>query len=422
MLIYLPSALRRDGHVTAALAAAARSTVVRINYRLSRRHRFPGPVHDVLAGFDWVCRHLLPPRAARSHAARLGVCGELVGASLATMLALTECRAGEHGIWAAAVNNPIIDWVFPDELPQRQTPSVTRDFEHVSSDNHDVDQDDSLLESPDLGPRSDLLEWCNRQEASEVRYAPEAPAEKPRPRRKSSWRTYGDNSVLSTAALLAARDRFFHSPENYFDRFASPVCFFRSPSADLVYPEPDDLPAAGDDPASSPLSPAASAASIEDDARFADAYEAASNPLYPYPTGSAAPLTPTLTRARVSARLYPPTGIGARLEIPRFAVSGGRASPLHDQAVLLAKLVRRATLRQALTAPWCHDPDAEAACRAHAERAAELHLSAGLGLWSTDIAAAGTVAKENGATESDNQNLHTAATWLGECLRFPGDK
>lgn len=61
-----------------------------------------------------------------SKPSRIGVCGELIGGSLATMLALTECRPGETTISAAVVGNPIVDWtaLFP---PDDQTRSEQAD-------------------------------------------------------------------------------------------------------------------------------------------------------------------------------------------------------------------------------------------------------------------------------------------------------
>lgn len=89
---------------------------MKINYRIGKLSQYPTPIHDVAAGFDWIVSNLLPKRAfARTgrsgHVGRLAVCGELIGGQLATALALTECRVGEPGIVAAAVNNPIVDWV-----------------------------------------------------------------------------------------------------------------------------------------------------------------------------------------------------------------------------------------------------------------------------------------------------------------------
>ena len=90
--------------------------IIRINYRLSAQDAYPTPIHDVLVGYDWVLQNLLHKRSisrpGRSEdVGRIAVCGELIGGGLAAMLALTECRKGEPGVMAAALSNPLVDWV-----------------------------------------------------------------------------------------------------------------------------------------------------------------------------------------------------------------------------------------------------------------------------------------------------------------------
>ena len=68
-------------------------------------------------------------------ASKIGVCGELIGGSLATMLALTECRAQRPTIDAAAAGNPIGDW--------------TAIFAADSGDNTDALSETSLLKIRD---------------------------------------------------------------------------------------------------------------------------------------------------------------------------------------------------------------------------------------------------------------------------------
>ncbi|KAK1061681.1 hypothetical protein LTR33_012652 [Friedmanniomyces endolithicus] len=90
--------------------------IVQLNYRLSPSHPYPTPVHDVLRGYDWIKEHLLPKRAITltgrpQQNGRSAICGELLGGGLAAMLALTECRVGQPGIVAAALSNPMVDWV-----------------------------------------------------------------------------------------------------------------------------------------------------------------------------------------------------------------------------------------------------------------------------------------------------------------------
>ncbi|KAH1554754.1 hypothetical protein KXX57_004889 [Aspergillus fumigatus] len=187
-----------SGPYSEMLASVTSSTVVTINYRLGKTpwtdlasesalsedqeerrlstakkqvfYRYPTPVHDTLAGFDWVRQNIQPTR--------LGVIGTHIGGSLALMLALTEAQF----IHAVAALEPICDWAGLDE--------------HC------------LLEE---------------QPAHEGHTA--------------SKRTRGTGSRVPAAPdlvpLLEAREKFFASPERYFDAFASPVLFLRSAGKDV---------------------------------------------------------------------------------------------------------------------------------------------------------------------------------------------
>ncbi|EME49698.1 hypothetical protein DOTSEDRAFT_164304 [Dothistroma septosporum NZE10] len=174
VLLYLPRRsvqgdLADDVSNISALQSAVNAHIVRINYRAGDKAYFPTPVHDVIAGYDWVVSNLLPKRAitrvGRSeHVGRIAVCGELIGGGLATTLALTECRIGEPGIVAAAVNNPITDWVELDEITRNPTIA---------------DQE------------------------------------------------------LELETLLNHRDALFRKPEHFHDPFASPMLFFRSAGTEV---------------------------------------------------------------------------------------------------------------------------------------------------------------------------------------------
>lgn len=168
----------------------------------------------MLAGYDWIQENLLTKRAiARAGRAenvgKLAVCGELIGGGLATALALTECRASTPGIVAAALNNPIVDWV-------------------------------------SLGGTLDVKKGNS----------------------KAAMQWDSSHSTLNALdALPSLRDELFRKPEHYFDPFASPVLFFRTagagiPSAPELTPMDDmerlsmiereeferqQLPIAGDD-------------------------------------------------------------------------------------------------------------------------------------------------------------------------------
>ncbi|KAK5126886.1 hypothetical protein LTR08_004553 [Meristemomyces frigidus] len=93
------------------------------------------------------------------------------------MLAVTECQIGRPGIVAAAVNNPVVDWI-------------------------DIDNDDdSSIVPPSL---------------------------------RSTMNASDDLS----SQLCQLRKGMFLKPEHYFDPFASPLLFFRSAGQDLPYTQP----------------------------------------------------------------------------------------------------------------------------------------------------------------------------------------
>ncbi|PKX95575.1 uncharacterized protein P174DRAFT_449974 [Aspergillus novofumigatus IBT 16806] len=188
----------QDDPCSEALASVTSSTVVTINYRLGATpptdlvpvsalsqneeerspstankqvfYRYPTPVHDTLAGFDWVQQNLQP--------ARLGVIGTHIGGSLALMLSLTEAQS----VHAVAALEPICDWAGLDE--------------------HCLMEEQPAHEGDTASKRT-------RGAGSRV------PA------------------AQDLVPLLEARETFFASPERYFDAFASPVLFLRSAGKDV---------------------------------------------------------------------------------------------------------------------------------------------------------------------------------------------
>jgi acetyl esterase/lipase len=243
-----------DERIIAALSASSNATIVRVNCRLGNGIQYPTPIHDVLSAYDWVQRELTLESARRGRMqrkiSRIGVCGQLIGGSLAAMLALTESRMGEHCVAAAALNNPIVDWLFP-EIP------------HSNTTAHEDDQ--------------------------------------ARKTKSSSFATFHRSSPISSTALLTTRSSLFRRPAAYFDPFASPVLFFRSPAADVPSDPESDLPS-------------------------------------PSPDSTAAP-----KRKRKVHRIFPPTY--STLRIPRMRVSLGTESPLLDQGDELVRLMRRSVMR-----------------------------------------------------------------------------
>ncbi|KAJ5506581.1 Alpha/beta hydrolase fold-3 [Penicillium expansum] len=126
----LASAAGSPQHV---LASTASALVVTVNYRLGdiqtpispssdeisisqepinpqlTSYKYPTPVHDTLAGFDWIQTHLRP--------SQLAIFGTHIGGSLALMLALTEAQS----IQAVAAVEP--SQAPPDLVPLLQARS-----------------------------------------------------------------------------------------------------------------------------------------------------------------------------------------------------------------------------------------------------------------------------------------------------------
>lgn len=202
---------------------------------------------------------------------RYGVCGQLVGGSLATMLALTESRLGESRIAAAAVSNPIVDWVFPEKAEKMELTSMD-----------------------DLG---------GPLEGSYISMKAMATRSKKAKKISTSWETYKDGESLSSETLLSARRQLFRKPASYFDSFASPILFFRSPGADV----PRDENVFHEDE--------------EDDNTDVSSKSA----------------------RRKAYKAFPPTA--SSLMLPDMRISLGEATPLYDQGEELVKLLRRSIIR-----------------------------------------------------------------------------
>lgn len=191
------------------LASATSATVVTINYRLGRPqganalpekaiseseqpptpgdtnstpdtqpafYKYPTPIHDTLAGFDWIQNNLNP--------AHLTIFGSHIGGSLALMLALTEAQS----VQAVAAYEPVCDW-----------PSL---------DDYCAIEEDTATET-----NTDAKSHHSTKRA---------------PKKKIS----GSSAPADLVPLLQARESFFSSPERCFDAFASPILFLRSPGRD----------------------------------------------------------------------------------------------------------------------------------------------------------------------------------------------
>ena len=235
---------------------------------------YPAPIHDVLVGYDWIVKNLVNGSAAHNgwqsgstKTAGVAVCGELLGGSLAAMLAVTECHAHKAGgIRAAALGNPITDWtaMYPVALEITNMNTV-------------------MLEDRNAVVRKRKL--------------------KAKGKALHSWSASFDNPVLTSEAILQARDTLFAKPEHYHDPFASPLLFFRTASSDI----PSDQPISFD--AARPSLETPSAQLIE------------------------------FIRKRRAHRRHPALGSG--LVLPHTKVVVGKESVLRDQGVELVDAMRR---------------------------------------------------------------------------------
>ena len=382
LLIYLPPGpvvaenFEAEEGVVAALRASSAATVVRINYRASLQHQYPTPYHDVLYGYDWIQNNLLLDGSAQPYAARLGVCGELMGGSIATMLALTECRVGESSITAAAVNNPIVDWVFPNDLP------------HVSPS-----------ELPDPSSTEETLfpadeDMMNSFKALKVGELPKTKAKrkrKPKAVPLASWQAWAENGIVPVLTLSAVRDVLFRRQDDIFDRFASPIHFFRSPHAQLVLPQVVGSTLEHPDYA------------LDVETQMSLSHYASFNGKVSEPVGS-----PELTRCRSYARVYPQAGTG-KISLPVWNITTGSQSPLQDQAAELSKVLRRSIARHAMKSQTgrtrAHDPTEKQYYDEYARERVLFNSHPDMGLWTQQ------------QLDTDQQtHVQDIGSWMKQCL------
>lgn len=366
ILIYLPSGpvlpayAEEEQRIISTLSAASGATIARINYRASPSHQYPNPVHDVLLGYDWVKDNLLRDGFSQPKLARMGVCGELMGGSLAVTLALTECRHGESRIGAAAVNSPIADWVFPDDLPVIPASELV---EPLRPEETAFPADEDPM-SPDLSSKEVEAVHITGNEAA-THSTRKHPKRTPKPPAPTSWQLHGDNAIIPTVQLSAERDMLFRKPQDYFDRFVSPIHFFRSPHGILLIPKNEDLLAS-----ESPDGPLDFETQLDiNHYKTVDA----SNSLE----------LPTLARCRAYARIYPPAGFN--LSLPVWHITTGSQSPLLDQGTELTKMIKRSIARQTLKkrtgrSRW-HDASEKEYYEAYADTRVQVDPADGIGLW-----------------------------------------
>lgn len=362
--------------IVAALQASSAATVVRINYRASSQHQFPTPFHDVLYGYDWIRENMLLDGAQRPYASRLGICGELIGGSIATMLALTECRVGESRIVAAAVNNPIVDWVFPDDLP------------HVSASEL---PEPASTEETAFPAEEDMMASFKAMKVGELSKPKAKRKRKPKAVPLTSWQAWADSSIIPTFPLSEMRSVLFRRQEDIFDRFASPIHFFRSPHAQMILPQAVD--SALDQPDYA----------LDLETQMSLSHYNSFNKESPEPAKP-----PELTRCRSYARVYPQAGTG-KVSLPSWHITTGAESPLQDQASELSRLLRRSIARHSMKSQTgrtrAHDPTEKQYYEEYAQGRVQFDSLPEAGLWTQQLIAA-----------KSSQHIMNVGTWMKHCL------
>ncbi|KAJ4393925.1 hypothetical protein N0V93_003142 [Gnomoniopsis smithogilvyi] len=179
---------RRDRRLGASTSNHESDQGVQDASDLSPLH-WPTPIHDTLAGFDFLTRSLAPPPTGTNGHSRLQrrdvyIYGSFLGAGLAASLALTEAHANEPmAVRGLLTLNGVYNWT--TFLP------------------------DHPLNTARLGLQKelglDLAEWQRREDT--------------------------DQDVGMLKALIPS---LFQQPANLFDPFASPVLFFHT--AGLMVP------------------------------------------------------------------------------------------------------------------------------------------------------------------------------------------
>ena len=223
------------------------------------------------------------------------------------MLALTECfyassELEPQGISALAVGNPILDWTAlnPSDATQNASQAVI---------------------------------------SRKVGNSPKG----------------ANNESLSANGLCDIRQAFFSKAERYFDPFASPLLFFRTPTTEI----PNETAVSTE--------PILLNGGLEDESR----------------------LFPPATKRR-SARKYPPTS--SNLVLPWTRVEVGKLCVLRDQGVDLVEMMKKSFRRAGIEEIADREIDVR--------RDFEIVEREGIGLW-------------------DEKHMHEIGQWFGETLRKP---
>lgn len=311
----------------ADIAAQTSVPVVQIDYRLTLSLRFPIPLHDALAGYDWVVENLLPSSTSAQqdeiapppNQHRIAIIGDLIGGSLALSIGLTECRTSPEypaRVVGVATKDAVVDW------PSLSLPWFGSGLDGGSKrgDTHGIANAMSITHTDDWEQQS----------------------------------------------LLTLRDRFFARDKkaDVFDSFASPLFFFRTPGVGLDAFRRQRPEANGDYGRSGHHSDERYALDDVDSAGFSEEsmnYAEDMQDLSHAPTAnldsspdedSVSWDTPLQSvdaqKLRAYYRRHPPVSMGPCV-LPSLLLTTSRGSMLQPQNAEFAKLARRAMVRMKMS-------------------------------------------------------------------------
>lgn len=301
----------RVGDEAAQLANQLQGTVVSIGYRLSKTIRYPTPVHDVLFGYDWVVKNLV-----RSYV------GSDVNDQQAPRLGVVGTHIG-GSLGAMLALTECKPW-----LP------------HIAA---------AALHEP-------MMDWPNLRLEEHSTQA-------------------GSGIYEDTKRSLALRNTIFRQPVDYFDPFASPTLFFRTPGV----PVPEATNDGTDQDEFVDL------AELEklDFHRQQTQFSSLRNALTDGDTTSQHKRFATAepTKQRRSSRRFPPMGSG--LVLPNFRLTHGAGSIMARSIEDFATCVRKSMVRDSEDREQAR-LDVEEVVQVHCTRTSEMDVD-GVADWFHDI-------------------------------------
>jgi acetyl esterase len=147
--------LETHDSICRCLANASECRVLSVDYRLGPESRFPAALEDGCAATQWIARHA---RELRLDPARLGICGDSAGATLAAVVCQMQADSGAASLAFQFLLCPIMDFIAESAsrrelahgyLVDRET--LEHDLRHYLGPDADAaDPRISPLRAPDL--------------------------------------------------------------------------------------------------------------------------------------------------------------------------------------------------------------------------------------------------------------------------------